>query len=119
MTKAILVVDDQPGIRMLLQEIFNDEGYSVTTAESGKEALDSLYDRPFDLLMLDYKLPIIDGTEVLKQMERDQITVPAIVMSGLVEDVTKGINEFSIVKKVVAKPFNIQEVSEFVKRVLE
>ncbi|WP_010531560.1 response regulator [Lentibacillus jeotgali] len=118
MTKEILVVDDQPGIRMLLQEIFSDEGYSVSTAETGKEALDQLYARSFDLLILDYKLPIVDGSEVLKRLERDQISVPAIVMSGL-DDIRKEINGFSIVRKVFAKPFNIQEVSDFVKGFLE
>ncbi|TFJ93382.1 response regulator [Lentibacillus salicampi] len=119
MKKEILVVDDQPGIRMLLQELFTDEGYNITTAETGKEALEKLYARSFDLLMLDYKLPLVDGADVLKQMERDEFNVPAIVMSGLAEDIKKEIKQFSIVRKVFAKPFNIQEVSRFVKSILD
>lgn len=119
MTREILVVDDQPGIRMLLQEVFSDEGYSVTAAETGKEALGQLYAHSFDLLVLDYKLPIVDGPEVLKQLERDNVLVPVIVMSGLAEDIRKEINEFSIVRKIFAKPFNIQEVSDFAKDIFE
>ncbi|SFB26165.1 two-component system, response regulator, stage 0 sporulation protein F [Lentibacillus halodurans] len=119
MTKEILVVDDQAGIRMLLQEVFTDEGFSVTTAETGKEALDKIYAGSFDLLMLDYKLPVVDGSQVLKQLEHDQIFIPAIVMSGLAEDAGEELKHFGIIRKVFAKPFSIQEVSRFVKSILE
>jgi|SRR5699024_269407 DNA-binding response OmpR family regulator len=119
MSKEILVVDDQPGIRLLLQEIFIAEGYSVTTAETGKEALEWLYARSFDLVMLDYKLPIVDGSEVLRQLERDQVLVPAIVMSGMGDDIRNELKQYSIVREVFAKPFNIKEVSRFVKSILD
>ncbi|QKY70495.1 response regulator [Lentibacillus sp. CBA3610] len=118
MTKKILVVDDQPGIRMLIQEVFMEEGYDVTTAETGKEALDKLYRESFDLLILDYKLPVVDGLEVLNQLEHNQIYIPAIVMSGLAEDARKDLQQFSLIKEVFAKPFNIQELNSFVKRIL-
>ncbi|RYG71717.1 response regulator [Lentibacillus lipolyticus] len=117
--KEILVVDDQPGIRMLLKEIFTNEGYCVTTVETGQEALESLYAGSFDLLMLDYKLPVVDGAQVLKQLERDQVAIPAIVMSGLSEDLMKESEEFGLVKQVLAKPFNVEEVCEFAKSILD
>lgn len=119
MTKEILVADDQAGIRMLLQEMFADEGYHVTTVETGKEALDKIYAGSFDLLMLDYKLPIVDGSQVLSQLEQDRIFIPAIIMSGLAEDARKELKDFSFIRKVFAKPFNIQEVSRFVKHILD
>src|SRR5690625_527709 len=61
MQKEILVVDDQPGIRLLLTDIFENDGYKVNTAETGQEALDKIYKNFFDLIILDYKLPILDG----------------------------------------------------------
>ncbi|WP_077329373.1 response regulator [Virgibacillus siamensis] len=118
MTREILVVDDQPGIRLLLQEIFTNEGYQVTTVQTGKEALDYLSSKEFDLLMLDYKLPIIDGIEVLRKMSEREITTPAIVMSGLPEDISRETEQFGLVKKILAKPFNVQEVCDYTRNLL-
>lgn len=114
MTKKILVVDDQPGIRLLLQEAFTDGGYDVTTSETGKEALDRMYAESFDLVILDYKLPVMDGSQVLKHLEHNQMFIPAIVMSGLAEDYKEELQQFTVIKEVFAKPFNIQEVSHFI-----
>ncbi|WP_188456877.1 response regulator [Virgibacillus oceani] len=119
MKKEILVVDDQPGIRLLLHEIFTSEGYKVTTAKTGKEALDKIHNNPFDLIMLDYKLPIIDGSQVLHQMEQEEIAIPAILMSGLAEDIIREKDKFSIVKEILAKPFNILDVCTLVKKLLK
>ncbi|MFD1036880.1 response regulator [Virgibacillus byunsanensis] len=117
MEKEILVVDDQPGIRLLLQEIFTNEGYKVTTAITGREALDKLYNKPYDLLILDYKLPIMDGGKVLQQLEAANIDIPAILMSGLAEDMIKEY-QGSLVKGILAKPFNVQYVCDLVKSIL-
>lgn len=119
MTKEVLVVDDQLGIRLLLQEVFTNEGYQVTTVKTGKEALDNLFNKEFDLVMLDYKLPVIDGIEVLRKMNENDITTPAIVMSGLPDDISRETEQYSPVKKILAKPFNVQEVCDFTKHILE
>ncbi|WP_174614958.1 response regulator [Virgibacillus ihumii] len=118
MTRKILVVDDQPGIRLLLQEVFTNEGYHVTTVTTGKEALDNLFSTEFDLIMLDYKLPIVDGVEVLRKMNDRDITTPAIIMSGLPEDISTETEQLSPVKKILAKPFNVQEVCDFTRSLL-
>ncbi len=118
MKKEILVVDDQPGIRLLLQEIFTNEGYHVTLANTGKEALDILYKNSFDLLMLDYKLPVVDGVQVIKQLELNKVEIPVILMSGLTEEVVEESQKYKLVKKVLAKPFNVQDVSDFTKSLI-
>ncbi|WP_164667557.1 response regulator [Virgibacillus doumboii] len=118
MKKEILVVDDQPGIRLLLQEIFTNEGYQVTAVETGKEALDTIYNGSYDLVMLDYKLPVVDGIQVIQQLEHDNFTTPLIVMSGLAEDIVKELKAYSLVKKVLAKPFNVQEMCTLTKKLL-
>ncbi|SDQ12708.1 two-component system, response regulator, stage 0 sporulation protein F [Virgibacillus subterraneus] len=118
MKKEILVVDDQPGIRLLLQEIFTNQGYRVTTAKTGKEALDELNKSSYDLIMLDYKLPVVDGVEVIQQLERDKIEVPAILMSGLAEDIMKESQNYDMVKKVLAKPFNVKDVCDYTKSLI-
>ncbi|WP_068673830.1 response regulator [Oceanobacillus sp. Castelsardo] len=108
----ILVVDDQIGIRLLLKEVLKNEGYEIEEATTGKEALDQLNTTAFDLMILDYKLPIMDGTEVLEKLEKDNVEIPAIVMSGLVENIASEARKYKLVKSVIAKPFNINEFVE-------
>ncbi|MFZ3578610.1 response regulator [Virgibacillus sp. DJP39] len=118
MKKHILVVDDQPGIRFLLDEVFTNEGYQVSTANTGKEALDNIHTEKFDLVIMDYKLPIMDGLQVVKQLERENLMIPAILMSGLAEILAKEADSCPLVKHVLAKPFNIQEVCNIVDSIL-
>lgn len=114
MGKEILVVDDQPGIRMLLSDILTNEGYQVSTAETGKGALEKASVNHYDLLILDYKLPFLDGVEVLQQLEQREIKTPAILISGLVNDIVHESSN-SLIVKVIAKPFNVQDIQQSVK----
>ncbi len=79
----ILVVDDELGIRDLLQEILNDEGHSVEVAENAAQARAArLRDRP-DLVLLDIWMPDTDGVTLLKEWSTTgALTMPVIMMSG-------------------------------------
>lgn len=114
MKGQILIVDDQPGIRLLLTDVFTNEGYVIFTAKTGQEALDKIYKHEFDLIILDDRLPIISGQEVLQQMKDDQLHIPVIMMSGLIEDLRKEITKYDMVIEAVAKPFNIKDVRTLV-----
>lgn len=118
MNKHILVVDDQPGIRFLLDEVFTNEGYQVTTANTGKEALDHVHTSTFDLIMMDYKLPVMDGVQVLHLLEEEEIMIPTILMSGLAEEIMQEIDSSSMLKHILSKPFNIVEVCTIVNGIL-
>lgn len=66
----ILVVDDEPSIRLLLAEELAQEGYQVRSAGGGEEALAMLQERSFDLILLDLKMPRIDGLQVMREARR-------------------------------------------------
>lgn len=119
MKKHILVVDDQPGIRFLLEEVFTNEGYQVTTANTGKEALNQVHASTFDLIMMDYKLPIMDGVHVLRQLEENEIIIPVILMSGLPDEIKEDGRSSLLLKHILPKPFNIVEVCNIVKDIIE
>jgi len=79
----ILVVDDEPDIRTLVQEILEDEGYTVTSAENGASARRALRERRPDLILLDIWMPDLDGISLLKEWaEDDGLPCPVIMMSG-------------------------------------
>ncbi|MFD2044400.1 response regulator [Ornithinibacillus salinisoli] len=110
MKKKVLVVDDEHGIRLLLEDVLTNEGYHIITAKTGKEALDELQKHSISLMIIDYKLPIVDGMEVLKKLQTDKMEIPTIVMSGLVEKIADETKDISNVKAILSKPFNIADV---------
>lgn len=84
---SILIIDDEQAIREPLVTLLEMEGYSIETSESGEEGLARLAERPFDLVLLDFALPGMDGLEVLHEIrERDpQLSVIMITAYGTVE----------------------------------
>ncbi len=79
----ILVVDDETDIRNLLQEILEEEGYSVQVAKDGHTARALLNDKPVDLVLLDIWMPDVDGITLLKEWaESGRLSMPVIMMSG-------------------------------------
>ena len=80
----ILVVDDEPDIRNLLQEILEDEGYEVSVAENGETARNAHRARRPDLVLLDIWMPDVDGITLLKEWaeETNGLPMPVIMMSG-------------------------------------
>jgi DNA-binding NtrC family response regulator len=82
MPKTILIADDEPGIRTSLSKLLEFEAYRVVLAEDGQRALDILRDRAVDLVLLDIKMPGLDGLEVLAQIHRDQPQLPVVIISG-------------------------------------
>ena len=82
-TPHILVVDDEPDIRDLLQEILEDEGYDVETAENGEAARQAYRQHQPNLILLDIWMPDVDGITLLKEWtEEGKLSVPVIMMSG-------------------------------------
>jgi len=80
--ERILVVDDEPGVRMALEAILSDEGYVVATAESGEDGLQALRDQDFDALFLDIWLPGMDGMETLRELRERNIETEVVMISG-------------------------------------
>ncbi|MCU0292681.1 MAG: sigma-54 dependent transcriptional regulator [Thermoanaerobaculaceae bacterium] len=79
---SILVVDDEVGIRQQLAAILGDEGYAVSAAGSGEEALVALAREIYDLVLLDVWLPGADGIEILRQVRASGLDVPVVMISG-------------------------------------
>ncbi len=83
MTKQILVVDDEIGIRELLAEILFDEGYEAVLAENAAQARSYRHEHEPDLVLLDIWMPDTDGVTLLKEwVEQDLLTMPVVMMSG-------------------------------------
>ena len=78
----ILVVDDEEPIRITMRDLLQRRGHEVTTAEHGEAALALIYQRPFDLLLLDLKMPGLSGIDVAKRARERQPEVAIIMLTG-------------------------------------
>ena len=84
---TLLIVDDEPQVRKLLETLLRHEGYQTLTASSGEEALQLVAQQPPDLILLDIMMPGMDGYEVASHLKGDQTTasIPIIMLSALNE----------------------------------
>lgn len=119
MGKKILVVDDHPGIRLLLLEIFTYEGYNVTMAVNGQEAIDLLKKEVFNLVVLDRYLPVLNGIQVVEQIAADKNKADVIFVSGMTAGLAEETAAYDFVKAIVEKPFNIDDLYAIVKKVIQ
>jgi DNA-binding NtrC family response regulator len=115
----ILVVDDDAIVIKSCTRILESEGFEVSTVSSTDEALEILGKHPFDLLLMDVKMPKHDGLFLIKEIKKDLPGLPIIVMSGYstpetVADVVRlGAARF------IPKPFRPDELIKLIHQVLQ
>lgn len=115
MGKNLLIVDDQMGVRRLLYEAFQEENYQIELAGSGFEALDKIGLQRPDLVLMDMKMPGMNGLEVLRELKNREIALKFILMTayGELEIVTEAMSLG--IAQYITKPFDINEVRQIVK----
>ena len=112
----VLVIDDQPGIRKLLTEVLEEEGYAVSVAANGYEAVPLAAELHPDVILMDMKMPGMNGLETLMEIKRQGQQEKIIVMTAYGEMDT--INEVLAagIKGYLTKPFDIRELCAMVKK---
>ena len=118
MAEKILVVDDEQEIRNLLDHFLKDQGYEVVLASDGNQALKLTAEENPQVIILDIKMPGLDGLEVCKLLKDKEQTrlIPIIVITGFednkMEALNRGADDF------VNKPFDMAEIAIRVKSAL-
>lgn len=116
-TQSILIVDDEEIIRDLLAEVLED--YTVSLAADGREAIDILKERKFDLVITDLRMPNVPGEEVVKYARETYPEIGVIVISAysslhtVSQSITNGACAF------LSKPFSIKELMQTVETALD
>ncbi|HEV3002060.1 MAG TPA: response regulator transcription factor [Solirubrobacteraceae bacterium] len=113
----ILLVDDERAIQTLLSYPLQKDGYEVTCASDGREALARFEDAQYDLVVLDVMMPRLDGLEVCRRM-RAKSTVPIIMLTARAEEVDKVVGLELGADDYITKPFSLREFRSRVKAAL-
>ncbi len=107
--RRILVVDDEQTVQDFLRRTLEEAGYDVITASDGEEALDKMSQFDVSLVLLDIKMPKLDGFEVLARMPQDS-NIPVIMLSGIIEANTR-IDTLTLgADDYITKPFSAKEL---------
>jgi DNA-binding NtrC family response regulator len=114
----ILVVDDDPDIRKILQDRLEALRYLVVTAENGREALETLAHEEPDLMFLDLQMPGMDGIEVLRKL-KDHTDLPVIIITafGTIEKAVQAMKEGAF--DFITKPFSPDHLDLVIRKALE
>lgn len=116
----ILIAEDEQPVRELLARALTMDGHEIATAPDGAAALDTLSaEGPFDLLLTDIRMPIMDGVALALSASRDHPQLVIVLMTGYAgeKERAKGLN--ALVHDVILKPFTLPDIKQALKAALE
>lgn len=114
----ILVIDDEEGIRSLLDTLLRRKGYEVVLADSGQKGLNLFRRERPDVVVLDLKMPEMDGVTVLKEIRRLALSQPVIVLTGAGTPENEQQVQALGVTEFVEKEFSLHRLGDSLKRLL-
>jgi len=117
-TINILYVDDEDHLRELVKEQLTAEGFTVETADDGDTALTKIDNRPYDLILLDIRMPRLNGIEVLKCIKNKKITTRVIMLTA-VDDLAVALEAVKMgAIDYMTKPYDYNELVSVITRVV-
>lgn len=118
MKKKILIIEDEPGIRLSLKDEFESEDFVVIEAENGKAGLEAARENLPDLVILDVMMPVLNGYEVCKELRKEGNRVPILMLTVKDKEIDKVLGLELGADDYVTKPFSLREVVARVKAIL-
>ena len=116
--RKILVADDEEVTRDLFKRLIPRLGHEIYTASNGQEALEMIRENNFDLLIMDLKMPVMDGMELLDRIHQLGKEIPTIVITGYATmEITKQALEAGCIDLVI-KPFSLEDKQRAIKKAL-
>lgn len=111
----VLIVDDEPDIRATVSEMLEIEGYDVDEAANGADALLAIERRLPDLILLDMRMPVLDGWGFAAELQRREVQIPIVVMTAA-RDAARWATEIAA-SAALPKPFGFEDLIQTVQDV--
>jgi CheY-like chemotaxis protein len=107
----VLVVDDDPAILEICSDLLQTEGYTVSVATNGQQALEQIRMDPPHVILMDIMMPVLDGVEACRQVKANPATaeIPVVLMSART-NLTRQSQDLASADALVAKPFDIDHL---------
>jgi DNA-binding response OmpR family regulator len=106
-----LIVEDDPGIRRLVEKLLLRNGIEIDVAHDGKVAMDKIRDGIYSVIVLDLMLPLANGYEVIEFIKRNGTSTPVAVVSAVSQQALTKLDR-EVVKLVISKPFDVGEFTK-------
>jgi DNA-binding NtrC family response regulator len=117
-TQRILVVDDEPSIRHLLQHALADQGYDVKTAAGAFEALVQLEQAPVDLAIVDLMLPEVNGLDLAEAIRMLDPGTPLVLITAYGTTAFESMAEHPAISHYLHKPFALDRLLDLIQQIL-
>ncbi len=114
----VLVVEDDPAIRRLVEKLLTRLKIGIDVAGDGHAAVEKLRSRRYSALILDLMIPEMDGFEIIEYLKREKVTVPVAVVSAVSQQALTRL-DLDVVKLVISKPFDVDEFTKAVLKLCE
>ncbi|HTA31236.1 MAG TPA: response regulator [Candidatus Cybelea sp.] len=114
--KRILIVDDDPSIRYMLSRVLMDEGYEALSAANGREGLETAAAQGVDLVLLDLKMPGLNGQETFRELSLLRPSLPVIIMTAYPGQLGEG--PLTGVGALLQKPLDFPKLLEVIRKLL-
>ncbi len=118
MSQHVLIAEDDRNLQQGLLDLLEAEGYRVTTADNGQQALDLFHAETFDLLLLDVMMPEMSGYDVCREVRKKDVNVPIIILTAKGEEIDKVVGLELGADDYVTKPFGLHELRARIAAVL-
>ena len=116
LARSVLVVDDEKNIRITLADILVGEGYEVRTADTGEKAVKLCHKRPFDVVLLDVRMPGMDGFEAFRLIRRERRDICVIMMSAYSTQEFRQVALDEGAAAFLRKPLDVERVLELIRK---
>ncbi len=116
LARSVLVVDDEKNIRITLADILVGEGYEVRTADCGEKAVKLCHKRSFDIIILDVRMPGMDGFEAFRLIRRERRDICVIMMSAYSTQEFRRVALDEGAAAFLRKPLDVERVLELIRK---
>jgi two-component system chemotaxis response regulator CheY len=113
--RRILIVDDDESIRQFIEMALTDRGYEIVTAEHGRAALESIAAHPPDLILLDMRMPVMDGWAFAQAYRTTRPPHAPVIVLTAARDAAQSAQEIAA-DAVLAKPFDLRDLMQLIRR---